>query len=85
MLGTASRVPRHAGAVPDDVRFILLDADEATLSRRVASRRGHFMPASLVQSQLAALERSDDLITVDATRPIDELVATIRTYAATSR
>ncbi|HET9626465.1 MAG TPA: gluconokinase, GntK/IdnK-type [Kofleriaceae bacterium] len=70
---------RAAGA---DVRFVLLDADAATLRRRVADRRGHFMPASLVASQLATLERADDLIAVDAARPIDQLVAEIRARAA---
>src|SRR5215208_1469311 len=47
-----------------DMHFVLLDADAATLSRRVAARRGHFMPPALVASQLATLERSPDLITV---------------------
>lgn len=61
-------------------RFVLLDADEATLTARVRQRRGHFMPASLVASQRATLERSDDLITVDATLPIPELVAAIRAH-----
>lgn len=61
-----------------NLHFILLDADAATLARRVAARRGHFMPASLVASQLATLERGDDLVTVDATRPLDDVVATIR-------
>lgn len=58
-----------------DMRFVLLDADEATLERRVAARSGHYMPAVLVASQLATLERSPDLVTVDATRPAADLVA----------
>lgn len=33
-----------------------LDAPAALVAARVARRRGHFMPASLVRSQLAALE-----------------------------
>ncbi|HEY0190612.1 MAG TPA: gluconokinase [Kofleriaceae bacterium] len=59
-------------------RFVLLDADEPTLSRRVGSRRGHFMPASLVASQLAILERSPELLTVDAAQPIAEIVDVVR-------
>ncbi len=62
-----------------DVRFVLMDADEATLSRRVAARSAHFMPATLVASQLATLERSHDLVVVDATLPVDEIVADVRT------
>ncbi len=37
--------------------FALLHADPATLSLRVAQRPGHFMPPSLLASQLDILER----------------------------
>lgn len=40
---------------PDTV-FILLAADAAQISTQVSSREGHFMPPTLLQSQLAALE-----------------------------
>ena len=43
------------GARPD-VRLVYLDADRETIARRFASRTGHFMPVSLVESQFAALE-----------------------------
>jgi len=36
--------------------FVLLTVDESTLTDRVANRQGHFMPASLVHSQLDTLE-----------------------------
>jgi dTDP-4-dehydrorhamnose reductase len=62
-----------------DMRFVLLEADAATLARRVAARHGHFMPPSLVGSQLATLERTPDLLSVDATAPVADLVATVRT------
>lgn len=54
--------------------FVLLDADRETLAQRVRDRRGHFMPASLLASQLATLERSPELVTVDATQPIAAIV-----------
>ena len=38
------------------VRFALLVADPDELARRLANRPGHFMPASLLASQLATLE-----------------------------
>lgn len=38
------------------VFFVLLDVSRAELDRRVHARQGHFMPASLLQSQLATLE-----------------------------
>ena len=37
--------------------IILLDPDRETLRRRVESRTHHFMPASLLDSQLATLDR----------------------------
>lgn len=39
--------------------FVLLDPPRAVLERRMAARRGHFMPASLLDSQLATLERPE--------------------------
>jgi gluconokinase len=39
-----------------DITFLHLDGDMATVRQRVAQRSGHFMPASLVQSQYDALE-----------------------------
>ncbi len=39
-----------------DVRFVFLRGERPTLDERLAARRGHFMPASLLDSQLATLE-----------------------------
>jgi gluconokinase len=39
-----------------DVRFVYLEGDDALLATRMAHRRGHFMPGSLLESQLATLE-----------------------------
>jgi len=41
----------------EPVFFLHLDAPRAVLARRVETRRHHFMPASLLDSQFAALER----------------------------
>jgi len=38
------------------VRFVHLAVPRAALEHRVAHREGHFMPASLLDSQLATLE-----------------------------
>ena len=60
-------------------RFLFLDAPEAALAARVASRPGHYMPASLVVSQIATLEvpGSDeaDALRLDALLPEGELLA----------
>lgn len=42
----------HAG-----LRFVLLAPDEAVLRKRMLARTGHFMPPSLLDSQLRTLER----------------------------
>jgi len=44
----------RAGA--SDVRFVYLRGPRALLAERIAGRRGHFMPPSLLDSQLATLE-----------------------------
>ena len=38
------------------VRFVHVTASDDTIQRRLEHRRGHYMPASLLTSQLAALE-----------------------------
>lgn len=43
-----------------DVRFIYLRGSEALLAQRCAARTGHFMPLSLLASQLATLEEPAD-------------------------
>jgi gluconokinase len=39
-----------------ELRFVFLRGPRALLAERIASRRGHFMPPSLLESQLATLE-----------------------------
>ena len=39
-----------------DVRFVYLAGSGALLAQRLAQRRGHFMPPSLLESQLSILE-----------------------------
>jgi len=39
-----------------DVKIVLIDVDQATLTARLAGRHGHFFPKKLLQSQLADLE-----------------------------
>lgn len=68
---------RLRGFCPDIV-FLYLEIDPATARRRVANRKGHFMPASLVDSQFAILEAPavDEMaLTVDAKRPVADIIA----------
>ena len=43
---------RDALARAGDVRFVFLKGDHATIAPRLAARAGHYMPASLLASQL---------------------------------
>jgi gluconokinase len=43
-------------AQASELRFVFLRGPPALLAERLASRRGHFMPPSLLDSQLATLE-----------------------------
>ncbi|MEU4344310.1 gluconokinase [Nocardia sp. NPDC023852] len=57
--------------------FVHLAAPRTELARRMTGRRGHFMPPSLLDSQLAALEplaADENGVTIDATRTPEDLV-----------
>ena len=45
-----------ADAAGRPVSFIFLNGSRALLEQRMGSRQGHFMPTSLLSSQLATLE-----------------------------
>jgi gluconokinase len=56
-----------------EIIFLYLKIDRETAWRRVANRKGHFMPASLVDSQFATLEEpaaDERAVTVDGTRSV---------------
>jgi gluconokinase len=59
------------------VVFLLLDGTPEVIRRRQASRPGHFMPASLLTSQLASLEPlapDEHGVTVDVDQSVDAIV-----------
>lgn len=63
-----------------DVRFVYLQGDFATVEARMKSRTGHYMPASLLQSQFRTLEepsRDEPAITLPAEETPDALVEDI--------
>jgi gluconokinase len=39
-----------------EIRFVYLKGDQALIGRRLATRRGHYMPVTLLASQFRALE-----------------------------
>ncbi len=56
------------------VSWLYLRGDRETILERVAQRKEHFMPTTLVDSQLAALEEPTDAVVVDIRLPIAEIV-----------
>lgn len=74
---------RSVGAA--DARFVYLAGDRGLLAERMATRRGHFMPASLLESQLATLEEpaADERAWVcDIRETPDTIVADLVGHAA---
>ncbi len=62
------------------VRFVFLHADRALLADRLAHRTGHFMPPSLLDSQIETLEPptpDEHALSVDLGPPPDEVIETI--------
>jgi gluconokinase len=60
------------------LRFVYLQGDFDLLGARLAARVGHYMPASLLASQFAALEPptpDEDPIVLDCRHPADQLAA----------
>jgi gluconokinase len=60
------RLRQHVGP---GLRFLFLNGDKSLIRERIAARKGHYMPASLVDSQFATLEVPDhepDVIAVPA-------------------
>ena len=60
------------------MRIVYLKGDEATIAARLAARQHHYMPATLLPSQFAALEEPTDALVVDIREPVDAQVAFIR-------
>ncbi|MFK0310641.1 gluconokinase [Pseudomonas sp. NPDC090233] len=66
--------------------FVFLELTPAEAEKRVLARPGHFMPASLIDSQFAALEspRGEPLtLALDATKPIVELARSVEEWLKT--
>jgi carbohydrate kinase (thermoresistant glucokinase family) len=63
-----------------EVRVVYLHGDRAVIAARLAARKGHFVPATILDSQIATLEEPDpdeDPIRVDVAQPVEEIVAEI--------
>jgi gluconokinase len=68
-------ITKHAGR---PVTFIHLHGEVDVLRQRIASRKGHFMPASLLDSQLATLElptAAENAVTIDINQSSADIIA----------
>jgi len=67
------------------MRLVYLRGSRELLATRLSARSGHFMPAALLDSQLAALEEpssEENALVLDIARPPAELVSQItKTFA----
>jgi len=74
----------RAGAT--DLRFVFLKGDRALIAKRLAGRRGHFMPPSLLDSQFATIEEpspDENAWVCDIRKSPQELVAALMASAST--
>jgi gluconokinase len=71
-----------------DVWFLYLRGERDVLAQRMKTRSGHFMPVSLLDSQLATLEPlapDEHGLTVDITRSPEEIVDSAMSVLATMK
>jgi len=72
-------------AAGPDVRFVFLNGPKSLIAERLESRRGHYMPASMLESQLATLEppeADENVIAADIIRTPSEIVTALLARAA---
>jgi len=64
------------------VTFVHLAGDRDLIASRMASRAGHYMPLSLLDSQFATLERPgpDEAIEVTIDQPMNAIVGQVLSY-----
>jgi carbohydrate kinase (thermoresistant glucokinase family) len=63
-----------------EIRFVYLRGDRELIAARLAARKGHFMPADLLDSQIATLEMpspEEHSVDVDISLPIHAAVADV--------
>ena len=78
--GYRARLSRALGM---PLAFVLLSAPSDELLKRLQQRPGHYMPPSLLQSQLATLEmpgEEEPVLPLDSTQPPDQLLNAAREW-----
>jgi len=67
-------------AAARELQFVFLRGERTLIAQRLAGRTGHYMPASLLESQLATLEdpsADEDAWVIDITESPESLVAAL--------
>jgi gluconokinase len=81
VLACSALAARHRAALRQaapELAFVHLRVPPAVLARRLAARTGHFFPAELLPSQLAAWEKlGADGIAIDGDRPVAAIAAAL--------
>jgi gluconokinase len=72
-----TNIRRRLGLGREGVGLVHLEGDERLIEARMRARE-HFMPPELLASQLELLERPEDALVLDASQPLDALIAEIR-------
>lgn len=68
-----------------EVVFVLLQGGREVLEKRTATRSGHFMPTTLLTSQLATLElpeADENILVLDITKTPEQLAEAVATWLA---
>jgi len=71
------RILRHACP---EMRIVLLQGSRELLENRLTQRKNHFMPVSLLDSQLATLEIPAAALVIDAAQTPSEILSIILTH-----
>lgn len=75
-------------AVGPQLRFVMIDLPRPALEQRMSERTGHYMPPSLLESQLRTLEHprdEGDVLVVEGANSIDEMVEAIEAWRLMTR
>jgi gluconokinase len=70
------------------VLFVFLSGPRNVLQRRIADRKGHFMPPALLDSQLATLEppgADESAVSIDLTLPPEIIVERAMTFLTSQK
>ena len=76
-LRASYRITLTAGLRQDAIRLVYLTGPQEVIRQRLEQRHGHYMPPSLLPSQLAILEPPRDAIEISIMQPVSAMVEEI--------